>query len=103
MIGFGATACERDKSGKVLQLLTGLDAGHWSCDAPMCEEHAKQIGWVCGEAADSIDRCPHHAQAEQHEMAALVMFASEADSARRDIYAAVRRARMRAERANDQT
>lgn len=96
VIGFGATGCNRDKSGNVLNLLSGLDAEQWTCDAPMCDDHAKQVGWVCGEESDSIDHCPHHAQHPELCIDKLVMFASEADSTRRDIYASVRRNRMRA-------
>lgn len=96
VIGYEATSCTRTRAGGVEALLTGLGGDVWTCDAPICDAHAKQVGWVCGQTHDSIDRCPHHAALDDPDMAELVMFPDEAVKTRSDLYAAIRRQRMRA-------
>lgn len=95
VIGFEATGATRDRSGNVTGLLTGLDGKQWTCDAPMCAEHARQVGNVCGEDPDSIDHCPHHAAHPERPMKELVMFEDEAAAKRRKVHAEIRRGRMR--------
>lgn len=94
-IGFAAVDCARNSAGKVQHLLAGLESERWTCDAPICNQHAKQVGWICGADVDTIDHCPHHAQAEDQGMERLVMFASEAERTRNDLYATIRRTKMR--------
>lgn len=46
-------------------VIEDLKAPHFTCDAPMCGEHRRKIGHVCGTLepphADTIDHCPAHA------------------------------------------
>lgn len=97
VIGFEAVAAIRDKNGNVTGLLAG-GGKSWTCDAPMCAEHAHQIGHVCGEEPDSIDRCPYHTEHAEQPMEELVMFEQEADARRREVHADIRRAFLRLER-----
>ncbi len=100
VIGFEATGATRDKDGSVTGLLTGLDGRQWTCDAPMCADHARQVGHVCGEDPDSIDHCPHCTAHSERQMKDMVMFAGEAEARRREVHAEIRRERMRNERYN---
>lgn len=93
-IGFEATDASRDKRGHVISLLTGSNGQMWTCDAPMCDEHAFHIGTICGDDPDSIDHCPHH-QHEHSHMPDLVMFEREAEAKRREVHAAIKRLRIR--------
>lgn len=93
-IGFEAVAAMRDKSGNVTGLLAG-GGKSWTCDAPMCDKHAKMVGIMCGQEADSIDRCPYHAEHSEKPMRELVIFEAEADGRRREVHAEIRRALMK--------
>lgn len=92
-IGFEAKGAERNTSGTVRQLLIGSDSRMWTCDAPMCSEHAQQVGFVCGEEPDSIDYCPH-CRENTRRIKEMVMFEDEATAARRRVHAEIRRSRM---------
>ena len=99
VIGFEATGAFRDSNFKVTGLATGprgsgLDLKHWTCDAPMCARHTKQVGHICGKPCDSIDRCPYHVEHKEHGMDRLVMFEQEAEARRREVYASIRRSRL---------
>ncbi len=94
VIGFEAVDATRDRSGNVTGLLHGLGGRMWTCDAPMCAEHGRQVGFVCGTEPDSIDHCQHHAEHQEKPMAELVMFEHEAEARRREVHAEIRRARM---------
>lgn len=100
VIGVEIKGALRDKSGNVTGLLAGLDGEQWTCDAPMCAEHTRQVGHICGEDPDSIDHCPHHAAHPERPMKELLMFADEAEARRREVHAEIRRERMRNERPN---
>jgi len=102
VIGYEATGCMRTRAGGVDALLTGLGGDVWTCDAPICDAHARQVGWVSGKTPDSIDYCLHHAALDRPSMPELVMFQDEAIKARSDLYAAIRRQRMRASVLNPQ-
>ena len=102
VIGYEATSCARTRAGGVEALLTGLGGDVWTCDAPICDAHARQVGFVTGKTPDSIDYCPHHAALDRPEMAELVMFHDEAVKTRSDLYAAIRRQRMRESLLNPQ-
>lgn len=101
VIGFKAIGAYRAANGRVTALVTGADehgeAVAWTCDAPMCAEHAKHVGRVCGKEPDSIDHCPYHATRGEESMQQLVMFAPEAEQKRRDIHAEIRRRRIKRE------
>lgn len=93
-IGFLADGCERDKLGNVKQLLTGkraLDGGYWTCDAPMCADHRKMIGHVCGKYHDTIDRCPYHVEHGEGRFKKMIGFEHEMDGWRRKVHAEIRR------------
>jgi len=100
VIGVEPKAALRDKSGNVTGLLAGLDGMQWTCDAPMCADHAQQVGWISGAEHDSIDRCPHHTKHGEAPMRDLLMFESEAEAKRRDVHAEIRRALIRIESAS---
>lgn len=97
-IGFAAIGAMRDEAFNVTGLLTGSredgSIQMWTCDAEMCDCHATRVGFICGKAADSIDRCPFHAGMEAEPMERLIMFAPEAETKRREVHAVIRRARM---------
>lgn len=93
VIGFEAVDAIRDKAGNVVGLLAGSDT-MWTCDAPMCAEHTRQVGHICGKDPDSIDHCPYHIEHEEHSMKKLVMFEHEAETIRRKVHAGIRRSRM---------
>lgn len=61
------------------------------CDAPMCNEHRKVFGFMCGEDPDTIDRCPVH-QNDRVTFANAAKTKAEAESARRAVWAIGRRA-----------
>lgn len=98
VIGAEAVGARRDAHGNVTHLLTGTNATGeqvvWTCDAPMCRDHAKQIGHVCGADADSIDHCPFHAGGIE-DLPSIVMFAHEAEAKRRKVHAEIRQAAIR--------
>lgn len=100
VIGVEPKGALRDKAGKVTGLLAGLDGMQWTCDAPMCADHAQQVGWISGAEPDSIDHCPHHTKHGEAPMRDLLMFDGEAEAKRRDVHAEIRRALMRIERSN---
>lgn len=92
-IAYEATGCARDATGKVKSLVTGKDAKLYTCDAPLCAEHAHMTGFVCGKDADSIDHCPYHfTHPHNHQrMDELVMFSDEVAKKRSDVYAEINR------------
>lgn len=92
-IGFEAKGAVRNKNGTVRHLLIGSDSRMWTCDAPMCSEHARMVGFVCGRESDSIDHCPHCIEITRH-IGDMVMFADEATAARRRLHVEIRRSRM---------
>ena len=100
VIGVEPKGALRDSSGKVTGLLAGLDSAQWTCDAPMCPDHAQQVGCISSADPDSIDHCPHHAKHGEAPMRDLLMFDGEAEAKRRDVHAEIRRALMRLERSN---
>jgi len=73
------------------QMRVGLLNVQRTCDAPMCRHHGRQVGWVCGQDPDSIDRCPYHADVGHKKLEGLVMVKSESERKRREIHAAIRR------------
>jgi hypothetical protein len=93
LIGCEAVGCVRDSRGKVTVMMTSLEEGvkAWTCDAPMCEDHAKAIGMLCGENPDTIDYCPYHADCNEQNHDTLVIFPREEPAIRRELYAAIRR------------
>lgn len=103
VIGFEAVAACRDPNGRVTGLITGTnehgEAVAWTCDAPMCADHAKHVGHVCGKEPDSIDHCPYHAVHDEGSMQDLIMFHREAEQKRRDVHAEIRRQRIRRQQA----
>lgn len=99
VIGLPAVDALRDKRGNVTALLTGSGASgvaSWTCDAPMCSEHTKQIGVMCGSEPDSIDHCPHHLKSPEQPISKLVMFEREVGVRRREVHAQIRRQQIRA-------
>jgi hypothetical protein len=65
----------------------------FTCDAPMCSEHTKVIGHVCGKNYhDFIERCPLCAE---HDPKMQPMLPEEAESYRRERHAVPRRAKLR--------
>lgn len=100
VIGMEPRGALRDSKGNVTGLLGGLDGAQFTCDAPMCSDHARQVGWVCGAEPDSIDHCPHHTEHGEAPMRDLLMFEGEAEVKRRDVHAEIRRSLMRIERSN---
>jgi len=93
-IGFEAVGAARDKTGKVTVLLAGSGSS-WTCDAPMCDEHRRQIGHVCGKEPDSIDRCPYHYTNHGQPLRELVIFESEVAAVRRKVRAEINRSIMK--------
>lgn len=65
----------------------------WTCDAPMCEDHRRMVGFVCGKEPGTIDRCPLCVSDEPH---CEPMLKEEAEAIRRARHALVRRSRLRA-------
>lgn len=98
-IGFEAVGALRDKAGNVTGLLTG-NGKSWTCDAPLCGEHAKMVGHVSGQEPDTIDLCPHHTEHPERPMRDLVIFECEAEGRRREVHAEIRRALMKTKRPN---
>lgn len=98
-IGFEAVDAMRDKAGNVIGLLAG-GGKSWTCDAPMCDEHGQQVGHICGQEPDSIDKCPHHLEHPEKPLRNLVMFEREAEGSRREVYANIRRAVIKANHHN---
>lgn len=96
VIGVEPKGASRDKSGNATGLLAGLDGERWTCDAPICAQHTRQAGHICGEQPDSIDHCPHHATHPERPMKDLLIFAGQADARRRAVHAEIRRKNMRA-------
>lgn len=66
---------------------------HFTCDAPMCGDHANLVGHICGKEPDSIDRCPYHIEHSDHHDHADG--GHESAVRRRAIYATVRRSQLR--------
>lgn len=64
------------------------------CDAPMCADHVKQVGWICGETADSIDHCPAHIS-DPVTIDSAAKSKAECEAARRAVHAEVRRQRIK--------
>lgn len=66
----------------------------FTCDAPICNACTRQIGLIhfSGKdaGAESIDRCPQHADNVERERI-VPMMKDEADAIRRDVWAAYRR------------
>lgn len=95
---FLARGCSR--TAGVTTLLAGHDEhgdmGMHTCSAAMCAEHVRQVGHISGTQPDSIDRCPYHIQHGDPKLKDCVGFASEVEPRRREIYAAIRRARVAA-------
>jgi hypothetical protein len=69
-----------------------LGAPFFTCDAPMCAEHRKIAGFVCGKDPDTMDHCPVHAADEG--LPHLDITADQAEGMRRAVHAAARRSRM---------
>ena len=94
-IAFKAVGVSRDKYFKVTGLLTGADSDgeikHWTCDAPMCTEHAKLVGFVCGAETDGIHICPFHAEHGEDQMKDMIIFENEEPAKRRELYSRIRR------------
>ena len=95
VIGVEPEEAIRDKSNNVIGLLSGIDGDRWTCDAPMCEDHVHQVGWISGSDADSIDHCPHHKKNPEKPMRDLLMFKGEVENKRRSINSEIRRSLMR--------
>lgn len=66
----------------------------WTCDAPMCAEHALTVGHMSGNEPETIDYCPYHVDQPRRPLKELIMFEREAERRRREIHAEIRRARM---------
>lgn len=83
------------RNGKVAAYkATSMEAmlsGSYTCDAPMCDQHAKVVGWVCGKDADTIDHCPIH-QERHHDRNEPVTLEQLA-ALRSELHAQARRAR----------
>lgn len=94
VIGIEPVNAQRGGDGSVTGLLAGLESKQWTCDAPMCDNHGRQVGWICGIEPDGIDHCPYHVSSGEEEIRHLIMFALEAEKKRRYIHAAIRRARI---------
>ena len=96
-IGAEAVSCVRDRIGNVKILLAGTNSHGelvlWTCDAPMCAEHATKVGIVFHDQPDTIDHCPYHMKHEER-LRDIVMFIDESISKRRAIYAEARRSAM---------
>jgi hypothetical protein len=67
---------------------------NFTCDAPMCGDHRHHRGFICGEAADTIDWCPAHHK-DKVTLHNAAKSAVEAESHRRAAWAEGRRHRMR--------
>lgn len=102
VIGVEARGAVRNKQGGVDALLAGLDGEMWTCDAPMCDDHARQVGRISGKEPESIDHCPHHITHGEEIFKEIVMFKDEAEKKRRNAHAEIRRSRIRTERSNEQ-
>lgn len=66
----------------------------YTCDAALCAEHTKQVGYVSGSQPDSIDYCPHHVANPGTHRCEPLLLDGEHEQVRREIHAAVRRGRM---------
>lgn len=95
VIGFEAISADRNDKGRVEHLLTGVGAKMWTCDAPMCADHGKRVGFISGSDPDSIDHCPYHCEHTERDMDTQVILPSEAEQRRRDIYASIKRLRIK--------
>lgn len=92
-IGFEAVGATRTKSGDIESLITGTGAKFWTCDADLCDECATGVGFICGDEADTIDRCPHHANHHNEtskKLGEMIYLAGEIDSMRRKLYAKIK-------------
>lgn len=72
-----------------------LDGPSFTCDAPLCDAHARRVGvrFVCGKDGqhDVIEHCPIHDGAEAD---CRPMTFEEAEAIRRHAHAQLRRMRM---------
>lgn len=97
VIGVEAKAAIRDKNGQIETLLGGLDGAVWTCDAPMCADHAVSVGHMhcrSGVQVETIDHCPLHVQSGEEEFRDIVMFEDEAKSKRANLHAQIRRSQI---------
>lgn len=73
-----------------------VDQMPYTCDMPMCEEHATQVGSVhiCGKASghETIDHCPEHRGKREFPCPCSE---EEADTLRRAVRAQANRTKMR--------
>lgn len=67
-----------------------LDLPQFTCDAPMCHEHRKVFGFVCGKEPDTMDRCPVH-QRGAVTLDTAAKSKEEAETMRRAVWAEGRR------------
>lgn len=63
----------------------------YTCDAPLCIDHTKVIGFICGKDPETIDRCPYHHEQDKKEKAAPAILENEIDGLRRLEYSKIRR------------
>lgn len=64
----------------------------FTCDAPMCAEHRKAVGHICGADPETIDWCPLH---EDGKRDAPPITADEAATIRRKLHSLPMRRRMK--------
>jgi hypothetical protein len=85
---FGQTMVEADG-----RRVWAMASPFFTCDAPLCAEHRKVVGFLCGEDPDTFDRCPVHANSEER-MADITE--ADATAMRRAVQVAARRSRFAA-------
>ena len=68
-----------------------LSSRQWTCDAPVCRDHSTRVGHICW---DSIDHCKYHIDYPDRRITDIIIPEDGIDRKRRNIHAAMRRARM---------
>lgn len=87
----GGTVKRKGKPPHNVTTMEAMLSCSYTCDAPICSEHGKVVGHVCGKDHDTIDHCvkhlgPHH----RHPL----MTPEQIDGIRRSLHAQWRRERV---------
>ena len=64
------------------------DDEHFTCDVPVCAEHKRVVGFICGRGGDTIDHCLYHIDNPTYLKPTT---REEAEKERRHVRAVVRR------------
>lgn len=74
------------------KLYAGIESEHFTCDAPVCNDHAVAVGHIhCEGFADSVDYCLYCYEKHLNGVMYQILFKDEADAERRKIHVEIRR------------